>query len=146
MARQSQDEYRDGRLYNGFDYDWQAWVSSGKYVRCGHPDSPVCACYGRAHEGEKVGNKGQMVEASRRVIQDHKPDELAAFYSRCNQCEALIINGVFCHEIGCPNTRSRYDAESGEWVKQRKCFECGCTVDADDPCCSAPVEGDSNGN
>lgn len=20
----------------------------------------------------------------------------------CNQCEALTINGVYCHEIGCP--------------------------------------------
>lgn len=55
---------------------------------------------------------------------------------RCDQCEALMINGVFCHETGCPNTHSRYDAESDMWVKQRKCFECGCTVDADDPCCS----------
>lgn len=55
---------------------------------------------------------------------------------RCNQCEALMINGVFCHETGCPNTHSRYDAESGEWIKQRKCFDCGCTIDADDPCCS----------
>ena len=35
---------------------------------------------------------------------------------------------------------ARWDAESGEWIKQRKCFECGCTVDADDPCCSAPME------
>ena len=54
----------------------------------------------------------------------------------CNQCVALMINGVFCHETGCPNTRSRYDAESECWIPQRKCFECGCTVDEDDPCCS----------
>jgi hypothetical protein len=52
----------------------------------------------------------------------------------------MMIQGVFCHETGCPNTKSRYDAESGEWVKQRKCFECGCTVDADDLCCNAEVE------
>ena len=58
----------------------------------------------------------------------------------CNQCEALMINGVFCHETGCPNWNSHYDVESGEWIKQRKCFECGCTVDADDLCCSAPFE------
>lgn len=55
---------------------------------------------------------------------------------KCNQCEALMINGVFCHETGCPNTKARYDAESGEWIKQRTCFECGCICDADDPCCS----------
>jgi len=52
----------------------------------------------------------------------------------------LGINGVPCHETGCPNMGARWDAESGEWIKQRKCFECGCTVNADDPCCSEPME------
>jgi hypothetical protein len=33
----------------------------------------------------------------------------------CDQCEALVINGVFCHETGCPNTRKvKVD---GEWVE-----------------------------
>lgn len=38
--------------------------------------------------------------------------DLAAYnprtgYTRveCSQCEALCINGVACHEIGCPNER-----------------------------------------
>jgi hypothetical protein len=22
---------------------------------------------------------------------------------RCSQCEALVINGIACHETGCPN-------------------------------------------
>ena len=22
--------------------------------------------------------------------------------NQCDQCEALMINGVYCHEIGCP--------------------------------------------
>ena len=22
---------------------------------------------------------------------------------QCTQCEALMINGVYCHETGCPN-------------------------------------------
>ena len=55
----------------------------------------------------------------------------------CDQCEAVMVNGHFCHETGCPNSKSRYNHESQEWIKQRKCFECGCTVDSDDPCCSA---------
>ena len=54
----------------------------------------------------------------------------------CDQCQMLSINGVACHETGCPNMGARWDAESGEWIKQRECFDCGCTVDADDPCCS----------
>jgi len=54
----------------------------------------------------------------------------------CDQCSMLSINGVACHETGCPNQNSRWDAESESWIKQRKCFECGCTVDADSPCCN----------
>jgi hypothetical protein len=60
----------------------------------------------------------------------------------CNQCELLSINGVPCHETGCSNTNARWDAENQEWIQQRVCFECGCTVNADDPCCSAPFEED----
>jgi hypothetical protein len=56
---------------------------------------------------------------------------------RCDQCEMLSINGTGCHETGCPNSRSRYDEFTGEWIKQRVCFPCGCTVDADDACCQS---------
>lgn len=49
--RISNDIYVDGRLVNGFDYDNQAWVVDGKYVRCGHPPNMNCGCYGRTHEG-----------------------------------------------------------------------------------------------
>jgi hypothetical protein len=35
----------------------------------------------------------------------------------CNQCEALVINGVLCHETGCPNA----------WKRKRECKECGTT-------------------
>ena len=34
----------------------------------------------------------------------------------CNSCEALTINGVYCHEIGCPDA----------WQDEiRECLECG---------------------
>lgn len=35
-----------------YDYENQAWVENGKYVRCGHPEHMNCGCYGKAHEGE----------------------------------------------------------------------------------------------
>lgn len=63
---------------------------------------------------------------------------------RCDQCNMVAINGVACHETGCINTNSRYDASEDRWIKQRKCFECGCTVDADDWCCSAEEESQSD--
>ena len=51
----------------------------------------------------------------------------------CNQCEALMINGVFCHETGCPNSRKLWSGHT--WVKTRKCGECGDTVAEHTPCC-----------
>lgn len=53
----------------------------------------------------------------------------------CDQCEMLSINGVACHETGCPNSKSRWDADSGTWIRQRVCRECGSTVDVDSDCC-----------
>jgi hypothetical protein len=26
-----------------------------------------------------------------------------AYTPRCSQCEVLVINGIACHETGCPN-------------------------------------------
>jgi len=54
--RNCTDEYKDGKLYNGFDYVKQVWVKDGFYVRCGHPKSMDCGCYGRLHEGEKFSD------------------------------------------------------------------------------------------
>ena len=50
---------------------------------------------------------------------------------RCLQCEALMINGVFCHETGCPN--SHLDANRKPYAKD--CLECGDTFqpDAEEP-------------
>jgi hypothetical protein len=52
--RYSNDEYKDGQLINGYDYENQAWVENGKYVACGHPSNMNCNCYGRIHEGEET--------------------------------------------------------------------------------------------
>jgi len=56
---------------------------------------------------------------------------------RCDQCEALMINGVFCHETGCPNRDKVYDKLNREWRAVKQCPECGCTLWADDErgCC-----------
>jgi hypothetical protein len=62
---------------------------------------------------------------------------------KCDQCEMVSINGVACHETGCPNAHSRWDADHDEWVKQRECRECGSVVDADARCCE-PDEEDFN--
>jgi hypothetical protein len=39
MTRLSGDEIRDGRVWNGFDYELQLWVVNGIIQHCGHPDT-----------------------------------------------------------------------------------------------------------
>jgi hypothetical protein len=53
----------------------------------------------------------------------------------CNQCEMLSIDGVVCHEYGCPNTHARWDVEEREFVPQYECRECGCMADVGETCC-----------
>jgi len=52
--KKSNNETVCDRLLNGYDYDNQAWVIDGKYVRCGHPENVNCNCYGKEHEGEQT--------------------------------------------------------------------------------------------
>ncbi len=63
MSRLSQDEFDgQGILLNGFDYDKQAWVKDGRYLRCGHPESMTCGCFGREHTGEPVRVSVETIE------------------------------------------------------------------------------------
>ena len=68
-------------------------------------------------------------------------DEDEGEHFRCDQCEALMINGVFCHETGCPNIKAKYI--DGAWVKFYECFECGYEVREGEVCdCQTPAEDD----
>lgn len=53
---------------------------------------------------------------------------------KCDQCQMLSINGVACHETGCPNSRKTWDGERGEWIRFIECFECGCDVEEGTVC------------
>lgn len=46
----------------------------------------------------------------------------------CDQCQATRINGVFYHEIGCPNSRKTWVPGRG-WVQFVECRECGDDVE-----------------
>lgn len=54
----------------------------------------------------------------------------------CDQCEMVSINGVPCHESGCPNRDARWNAAELCWVKQYECRECGGMTDVGDVCCT----------
>jgi hypothetical protein len=45
----------------------------------------------------------------------------------------LSINGVACHETGCPNQKKLWMGGRG-WVRFLECFECGCEVEEGERC------------
>jgi len=55
--RTSRNEIKNGLLFNGYDYQNQAWVIGGKYERCGHPEDMECHCYSKLHQGEVANIK-----------------------------------------------------------------------------------------
>ncbi len=71
------------------------------------------------------------------ILVDSGEEDCGGECIACDQCAMCSINGVPTHEHGCPNLKSRWDADQRIWIKQRKCFTCGCDVDADDACCNA---------
>ena len=42
-------------------------------------------------------------------------EDLTPKGKRCDQCAAAYINGVFCHEIGCPNMHKVWSPVDGTW-------------------------------
>lgn len=52
-----------------FDYDNQAWIVDGKYIRCGHHEEHDCMCYGKKWEGLTVE---QARRAELQFIQEAK--------------------------------------------------------------------------
>lgn len=56
--RTSENVYGCGRLLDGYDYRNQAFVRDGIYVRCGHPETLNCQCFGKRKEGYQTGCGG----------------------------------------------------------------------------------------
>jgi len=53
---------------------------------------------------------------------------------KCDQCEQVRINGIVCHEVGCPNAGRTWDMERQAWIKYVECRECGCDVEVGECC------------
>lgn len=57
---------------------------------------------------------------------------------KCNQCDSATINGVFCHESGCPNIGKRWNEEDQEFQEVYTCAECGSEyseIESLESCC-----------
>ena len=56
------------KLY--YDYENQAWVRNEKYIRCGHPESMDCQCYGKLNEGKPMQPVKQLSKEILSAIED----------------------------------------------------------------------------
>jgi hypothetical protein len=90
------------------------------------PTNADCRAYCLGHEwfdGDKAPYPVYRVADNSIVRSD-------ATAVRCDQCEAAMINGVFCHETGCPNTHKVWNSEEGRWVERDLDeHERGCTCE-----------------
>lgn len=64
---------------------------------------------------------------------------------KCNQCNATMINKVFCHESGCPNYGKKWNDDSQEFMTVYTCEECGSEYfypESLELCCQFIEEGE----
>jgi hypothetical protein len=64
-------------------------------------------------------------------IDDEKEEQCAP---KCDGCEAAMVNGVLCHEHGCPNKGKIWDAEEQRWIKIVNCPHCDGDVEYGEVC------------
>ena len=53
---------------------------------------------------------------------------------KCDACDSVTINGVFCHETGCYRAKG-WMIVDGEWIRSAECVECGSAVPEGSECC-----------
>lgn len=56
---------------------------------------------------------------------------MAEFTRWCDQCEPLMINGIFCHETGCPNINKIWDSLTETWIPEGEEYDCDLDLDDD---------------
>jgi len=71
MGRFDKDHYKDGEVYNGFDYALQVWVKDGIVQICGHL-SDECGCNQRKY-AEMTAARARILEALevKRIAENH---------------------------------------------------------------------------
>ena len=68
MSRQSTDEIKNDRVFNGYDYTLQVWVKNGVVQPCVHPGrmGPRC-CNQRIYAGKRIADLAERVVDVRSV-------------------------------------------------------------------------------
>lgn len=74
--------------------------------------SVIFSCSGEPYHSKypEFGEPCEVEDCTITILVDGQDND-----ARCDQCEAMMINGIYCHETGCPNTHKvKID---GEWIE-----------------------------
>jgi hypothetical protein len=124
-----------------FLLDWPIY-SAGENVPGYLPDSPytlfhterAARGYCRELESESGHTDGgyvcDIIPTTLRDQLDDSPQPQI----RCDSCDAAMINEVFCHETGCPNSGKTWIADREQFVRFVQCHNCGYEVELGERC------------
>jgi hypothetical protein len=102
--------------------------------------SVPCPSCGGTRTGGRDGNKYYCADCRKGFA----PKQAARQPIKCDQCQMSMINGVPCHEHGCPNSGAQWNPETQSWDKTYECRECGDDVPEGETCnCQQPFEDEA---
>lgn len=87
------------------------WRRNGKNCRLGHYQLDWIEANGTVHAGCHVVAWDE-IERIASEIEEYEPR------IKCTQCQMLSINGVACHETGCPNSNKVWSIEENDWIEE----------------------------
>jgi hypothetical protein len=92
----------------------------GGYLACGDgEDDEEFSWHGCDVCGSGLGGtRHQLVLLGEGEDEEDEDDGDGDQRVRCSQCEALMINGILCHETGCPNSHLTWNGQ--EWVNRNE--------------------------
>jgi len=104
---------------------------------------PCPSCGGTRTGGQKNNNQYYCADCRKSFAPKQAARPVRQRVS-CDQCNMLSINGVPCHEHGCPNSGAQWNPETQGWNKTYECRECGDDVPEGETCsCQQPFEDEA---
>ena len=89
----------------------EEWRPNGQKCRLGYYHIDRIEANGTVHAGCHVVSWDEIQRIADEV-EEYEPR------IKCNQCQMLSINGVPCHETGCPNSNKVWSIEENDWIEQ----------------------------
>jgi hypothetical protein len=87
------------------------WRRNGQNCRLGHYQLDWIEANGTVHAGCHIVAWDEI----KRIVSEIEEYEPRI---KCTHCQMLSINGVPCHETGCPNSNKVWSIEENDWIEE----------------------------